>query len=137
MMADSESVAGPEDGSIEEFRARAEDLEQRMTVLQKDADARVIRAELKVAAVRAGMIDLDGLKLMDLAPLVLDEHGELPAASHLIAQLKHAKPWLFGGASTSSSAGIPPAQSPRPKLATEMTDEEYREARSAMLRRYS
>ena len=42
--------------------------------------------------------------------------------------------WLFGGGSSSSSASPPPAQPSRQKLATEMTDAEYRAARAAILR---
>jgi len=121
--------------TVPELRMRAEGLEQRLTELQRDTEARVIKAELKVEAVRAGMVDLDGLKLIDLSSLKLNNQGEVDGASQLMAQLRRTKPWLFGGAFTSSSASAPPAQPPRQKLATEMTDDEYREARAALLRR--
>jgi hypothetical protein len=54
----------------------------------------------------------------------------------MIAQLRHAKPWLFGSLSSSSSASPPPAQAPRLKMATEMTDEEYRAARAAIVKQH-
>lgn len=121
---------------VPELRMRAEGLEQQLTELQRNTEARVIKAELKVEAVRAGMIDLDGLKLIDLSPLKLNDKGEVDGASQLMAHLRRTKPWLFGGAFTSSSASAPSAQAPRQKLATEMTNDEYREARAALLRRH-
>src|SRR6185312_484916 len=50
-----------------------------------------------------------------------------------LGQLKRDKPWLFGGASSSSPATPPPAQPPRQKRAMEMTDAEYRAARADLL----
>jgi hypothetical protein len=83
--------------------------------------------------VRAGIVDLDGLKLLDLENVELTSDGELANAAELIVQLRRAKPWLFGGASSSSQASPPPAQPLRQKLATEMTDDEYRSGRAAIL----
>ncbi len=99
-----------------------------MAETEQDARSRLVRAELKVEAVRAGMVDLDGLKLLDLEEVQLNSDGEIENAAHLMAQLRRAKPWLFGGTSSSSPANAPPAQPPRQKLATEMTDKEYRAA---------
>lgn len=133
-MSETETSTGSGEELLNELRLRAEGLEQRMADLQRDTDARVIRAELKAEAVRAGMIDLDGLKLVDAASLRLNEKGEVDGATQLMTQMKRSKPWLFGTASTSSAAVAPAAQPPRQKRATEMTDEEYREARAALLR---
>ena len=136
-MSDIDQISA---GDIEvppDLHARAEGLEHRLADLQKELETRVITAELKVEAIRAGMIDLDGLKLIDRAPLRLNERGEVDGVSELMNNLKRTKPWMFGGASTSSSANAPSAQPPRQKRATEMTDEEYREARAALLRRQS
>ena len=80
------------------------------------------------------MIDLDGLKLLDLHDVQLNTESELENAAHLMAQFRRAKPWLFGGTSSSSPANAPPAQAPRQKLATEMSDDEYRTARAAFLK---
>jgi len=120
-----------------ELRTRAEALERRLAETEQEARARVTRAELKVEALRAGIVDLDGLKLLDLRNVELTSDGELANAAELMAQLRRAKPWLFGGASSSSQSTPPPVQPPRQKLATEMTDDEYRAARAAILKHQS
>jgi hypothetical protein len=110
-------------------------LEQRLAALEAQLRERLVRAELKAHAVRAGMVDLDGLKLADTSGLTLDERGEVVGAEALMASLRRAKPWLFGAASTSSAASAPPAQPPRAKLATEMTDAEWQASKAELLRR--
>ncbi len=133
-MSDNETTPGSENDPIVELRARAESLERRLADAEKEAKSRLIRAELKVEAVRAGMIDLDGLKLLDLEGVKFTEDGDLENAAQLMVQFRRAKPWLFGGPSSSSQASAPPSNPPRPKLATEMTNEEYRVARAALLK---
>jgi hypothetical protein len=136
-MSETDTPAGPDADPVAELRARADMLERRLAEAEQEASARVLRAELKVEAVRAGIIDLDGLKLLDLKNVELTPEGELANAAALMAQLRRAKPWLFVGASSSSLATPPPAQPPRQKLATEMTDDEYRAARAAILKHQS
>jgi hypothetical protein len=123
------------DKALSELRARAEALEQQLTAVQKDTEARLIRAEMKAEAVRHGMVDLDGLKLLDMGALKLGEHGAVEDAAGVMTRLKRDKPWLFGTASSSSTAAAPPAQPPTEKRATDMTDAEYRVARAALLKR--
>ncbi len=110
-------------------------LEERLAALEAQMRERLLRAELKAHALRAGMIDLDGLKLVETAGLTLDDRGEVVGAETLMATLRRAKPWLFGHASTSSAASVPPAQPPRAKLATEMTDAEWQASKAELLRR--
>ena len=74
-------------------------LEQRLAALEASLRERLLRAELKAHAVRAGMVDLDGLKLLDTSRLVLNERDEVVGAAELMAETRRAKPWLFGGAS--------------------------------------
>ncbi len=136
-MAEDSTSSGPAPDPVAELRAHAEVLERRLAETEQQARNRVIRAELKVEAVRAGIVDLDGLKLLDLTNVEVNSEGELANAGELIAQLRRAKPWLFGATSSSSPASPPPAQPPRQKLATEMTDDEYRAARAAILKHQS
>ncbi len=58
------------------------------------SDDRVI-AELKVAAQRAGMVDLDGLKLADLTKVTLEADGSVKGADGLMIALKERWPGLF------------------------------------------
>src|SRR5689334_10951652 len=119
-MSDTDTTAEPIQDSVAELRARAEALEAKLTATEQSAQSRLIRAELKVEAVRAGMIDLDGLKLLDLTNATLNEHDEIDNAAELMSQLRRSKPWLFGGSSSSSLVNAPPPKPPRQKLATEM-----------------
>ena len=125
----------PNNDKFAELRARADALEQQLGQVQKETEQRLVRAELKAEAIRAGILDLDGLKLLDLSTATLNERGEVEGASTMMAQLKRDKPWLFGGTSSSSPAVPPPAQPPRQKRAMEMADAEYRAARAELLKR--
>lgn len=136
-MPEQEPVPDPTE-LLEEFRSRAELLERRLAEVQQQAEARLIRAELKTEAIRAGIVDPDGLKLIDVSALKLNEDGEFEGAAELISEFKHAKPWLFGGQRSSSSGSMaPPSSPPRQKSATEMTESEWRRARSLLIGRHS
>lgn len=97
--------------------------------------AKLVQAELRTAAARAGMIDLDGIKLVDSSGLSVNDAGELSEAPEIMARLRQAKPWLFGRGSSSSPALAPRATPPKPKTAMEMSVEEWRVARAELLRR--
>lgn len=80
---------------------------------KKDADARVIRAELKAAALRAGLIDVDALKLIDTSKLTLNADGEVDGIDALLTDLQKNKAYLFQ-APRSSSTSRTPSNSPAP-----------------------
>ena len=133
-MSDPEMPPASDPDMLAELRARAETLERRLVSAEQEARTRMVQAELKVEALRAGIIDLDGLKLLEPSRVEIGEAGEVKNAADVISQFRRAKPWLFGSGSSSSLANPPPAQPPRPKLASEMTDAEYRAARAAILK---
>ena len=117
---------------------RVAGLERQLADLQHRAA--LLRVGLRAEAVRAGMVDLDGLKLVDTSGLEPDEHGEIGGAPALMAAMKRAKPWLFGlsaaaGGSTSSAVVAPPAQAPKQRRAQDMTYDEWQAARAELLRR--
>ena len=95
--------------------------------------SRLILAELRTEALRAGMIDADGVRLLDLANVRLNPDATLPEAPALIALLRAAKPWLFTR-NTSSPAAPPSSTSHAPRRATDMTEHEWRQARADLLR---
>jgi len=117
------------------LRARTEALERQLATVQQEAESRLIGAELRTQAMRAGIIDLDGLKLLGANDVRVNERGEVDGAAEAITALKRAKPWLFGTATSSSTASPPPPQQPRAKRAQEMSEAEYRVARAELLRR--
>jgi hypothetical protein len=117
------------------LRARAELLEAALQETREQAARRLIQAELKAEAWKNGMIDLDGLKLIDANDIAVDDTGEVKGAAALVARLRRSKPWLFGAGSSSSHAGVPASAPTRQKLATEMSLDEWRAARAELLRR--
>ena len=133
-MSDDTPIPIAADDPLEELRTRADVLERELTKVRLRAEVQLIRSEMKAEAIRAGIIDLDGLKLIDSSEVKLDADGEVEGAVVLITRLRKAKPWLFATGSASSTAILPPAQAPRRKLATEMTDAEYRIARQAAVK---
>jgi hypothetical protein len=119
----------------EAIAAARQDSERLVAGVQSVANERVVRAELKAHAIKAGIVDLDGLRLIDLSGVRLNEAGDVEGAESLIASLRSAKPWLFGQASSTSTARPPSEQSPRAKLASEMSVDEWRTARREIIKR--
>lgn len=112
--------------------AKAQTREEVLAEASKEADKRVMQAELKGEAVKAGLIDLDQLKLLDLSAVTLKD-GKLEGAEALFEGLKTSKPYLFGEKqSTSTTETPPPANPPAPKSAKDMTPEEYAAAKAAL-----
>lgn len=100
--------------------------------LRSDFQSRLVVANLRTEAVRAGMVDLDGLKLIDLSAVRLDGEDKVVGGRKMMEDLRRQKPWLFSAASSSSAAVAPASQPVRQKTALEMTDEEYAAARNAI-----
>ncbi len=120
---------------VENWQIRAQNAETALERLQQEAQNRLIRAELKAEAIRAGMVDLDGLKLLDTSDVKLNDNGEVEGGTALLAGLKRAKPWLFGGMSSSAAANPPRPEPPRTRHANELSHEEWLQARATLIRR--
>jgi hypothetical protein len=105
------------------------------TAAESAANDRIIRAELKAEAVKAGLVDLDALKMLDTSSVKLDEQGNPVGAAELFAALKESKPYLFTAAPVHSSQPNPPPPAPKPgekKNAKDMTKEEFDAAMRAI-----
>jgi hypothetical protein len=125
----SEAVTDNDAAAFQALKAHAESLERQLHEAEIQSVARLRQAELKAEAMRAGIVDLDGLRLLD--PSAQGE-GE-PAL--VIAKLRREKPWLFAAGSSSTAASPPQAAPLKRKMATEMSIEEWRAARAELLRR--
>ena len=111
----------------------SEDADARVKEAASAADQRIIRAELKAEALKAGMIDLDGLKLADLSKVKLNDKGEVEGAEQMMQALKESKPYLFREATnTSSSQKKPDPKDDKVKTAKEMTDAEWKEQKKKL-----
>jgi hypothetical protein len=134
-LADPNSDTDAQENPEESLRARIEKLENETQEVFRKTEQRVILAELKVEAMRAGMIDLDGLTFLDFGQVHLGEDGSVADGTELIGRLKLSKPWLFATPSSSSAAKVPSSRPNRQKSATEMSDDEYRIARANIVKR--
>lgn len=89
------------------------DSQESLSQAQQSANERIIRAELKAHALKAGLIDVDDLKLADLSIVRLNEAGSVEGAQQMLEALKAAKPYLFALSGQSSSrAETPPIPKP-------------------------
>lgn len=105
-------------------------VQQERTAFQE----RLVRSELKAVAVKAGIVDLDGLKLLDTSKLKLLDDGTVEGAEQLIEDAKKAKPYLFA-TSTSHTGDPPPPKTPAPANALDMSDADYAAAKKALTKR--
>jgi hypothetical protein len=77
----------------EKAEARAKTAEERLSSIQVRAD----RAELKVAAQKAGIVDPDvAYRLLDESAIERNEDGEITNADALMTQLAKDKPYVKG-----------------------------------------
>jgi hypothetical protein len=102
--------------------------------LRSEFQTRLLNASLRAEAILAGMVDLDGLKLLNLSDVHLDENDSIIGGRSMMDSLKAKKPWLFRPTSSSSAAIAPSALPVRHKTALDMTDEEYAAARAAVIK---
>jgi hypothetical protein len=127
-LADVQPVSEP--GS--DVDQQPDEVSEEIAKLRDEFQSRLVVANLRTEAVRAGMVDLDGLKLIDLSAVRLGNDDKIIGGRRLMDDLRRNKPWLFTATSSSSAAAVPPSQPVRQKSALEMTDEEYVAARAAV-----
>lgn len=110
--------------------------EAALTDFGAKAKQRLIHAELKAAALRAGMVDPDGLKLLDLTAADLTDDGSVSLPNGFWDQAKEAKPYLFGTPQPTTSTTTrppPPVEPPKVLRATDMTAEQANELERRIL----
>ncbi len=127
----TDEASGADEGETL-WRARAEALEAELAALRAESEARLTRAEVTARALRAGMIDPDGVRLLDLSGVRLGADGEVRGADEAVAAARAARPWLFASPRTAN-----PEPPPRPRDMREsadarrMNEKEYEAARRA------
>lgn len=118
------------------WQERAADLEATLAQLHERHRMELATASLRQEAISAGIIDLDGLKLIESDELAAKSGDNTLDARQVIRALKKNKPWLFGVASNSSSiAPLPNCEPMTGRSAQEMSDAEWRAARARLVTR--
>ena len=133
-MNDTEPDGSQED-AFRALKAHAELLERQLHEAETRSALQLRQSELKAEAMRAGIVDVDGLRLLDADAWSPAREAAQAPASEVIGKLRRDKPWLFGATHSSSAGGAPVATPARRRLATEMTIEEWRAARAELIRR--
>jgi len=109
------------------------DTEKRFNELSLAAKNKLLRAEVKSHAIKAGIVDLDALKLIDMDMFKFDEEtGEIGNADDVFKDLKTKKSYLFQTPNTSSGAQQPKAAPAGPIDAMKMSKEEFKAFRRKM-----
>lgn len=101
-----------------------------------------IRSELKTAAMSAGIVDLDALRMFDISKVTISADGDVVGVNELITDMQARKPYLFSKSSdvkttsqndqkidvktkTSSDAKAPEKTPPKSKTAKDFSTEEF------------
>ena len=123
---DEEADAPPADTG----NPHAEDIAK----LHAEFRTRLLLADLRAEAIKAGMVDLDGLKLFDVSALHLGDDDRVVDGAKIMDAFRSRKPWLFGSGSSPGPAVAPEPRPVRHKTAMDMSDAEYAAARTAVTR---
>lgn len=120
-----------------ELTGKVTEAETKSTETLTKAQQRTLNADLRVAATLAGMLDLDGLKLIDNSKIELDEEGNLKNGEALMTSLKETKTYLFSKeappppklpTSTSNPEPTPKPKDPKAKSAKDLSEAEWNHA---------
>ena len=131
---EAETLKAAMEAATAAAQAKLAEIEAATADRVKAATTKAVNADLKVAAKDLGAADVaDVLALVPRDKLKIDDDGNVTNAAEVLAEMKAAKPYLFGAIKTGSTA-TPPSNAPATaKRATDMTPEEYKAARAAAL----
>jgi chromosome segregation ATPase len=131
---DAEAKANELGKSAETAQQEAKKALDETKRLQSAYEQRIIRAELKAAAVEEGLVDMDAFKMVDLSSVKIADDGEITGVKDLISNLKKEKPYLFKAVSTSNpAASAPPADANNGEKPVYKTPQELAEAKRKYL----
>lgn len=110
--------------------------EAKVTEATKRASDSARDAALRIAAKDAGIVDMDGLKLLDTSKVTVADDGVVTIPDKFFEDAKAAKPYLFGANGSTNGNTSNTGRTPNPdiggKNALTMTDAEYAVARAAL-----
>ena len=129
----------------EQLRSAQAEHDAALTTIRAQSRDRLLRAELRSEAIRAGIVDLDGLKLADTSNITFGDDGAIGGAETVITGLKASKPYLFAGTRDKANVGAttsPVARAPSPAApelvdARSLTREQWQAERARLLSRRS
>ena len=129
----------------EQLRSAQAEHDAALTTIRAQSRDRLLRAELRSEAIRAGIVDLDGLKLADTSAITFSDDGAIDGAEAVINGLKASKPYLFAGSKDKINVGAttsPIARAPLPAApelvdARSLTREQWQTERARLLSRRS
>jgi hypothetical protein len=129
------AIAERDQAKADAVQAKA-DADVRIAEATSTANKRIINAELRAEATKAGMVDLDALVMLDAdkAGVKLSDDGAVVGAAEALAALKSAKPFLFGSAKTGNTE-TPKAGDTKSKSALDMTPQELAVAKKELTRK--
>lgn len=127
----------------DQLRAAQAEHESALSQLRFESRDRLMRAELRSEAMRAGIVDLDGLRLADTTGVVFTDDGSVEGVDAVIARLKETKPYLFHSGKDTASFGAttsPVVRAPAPAApewidARSLTREQWQAERARLLSR--
>ena len=129
----------------DQLRSAQAEHDAALTTLRAQSRERLLRAELRSEAIRAGIVDLDGLRLADTSAITFGDDGAIEGTNDVISSLKASKPYLFANAKDNGNFGVttsPIARAPTPAApelvdARSLTREQWQAERARLLSRRS
>lgn len=134
--AEQRATAAEEAANVR-AKAAEDAAEAKRVEVETRARNRIVNAEVRTAAIEAGMVDLDGIKLLDLSKVKVSDDGDVDVASvkALLTEMKEAKAYLFGPPrGTGNPNPTPVPTPPGDKSVKELSKAEYDAAKRAAIR---
>lgn len=132
-LAESEKLKADEISAKDNEHKTA--LEQKISEVSGTYKKELMLTKVQVEAVKAGIIDLDGVKLADFSKVSFDEENNLVGSNELIEDLKKNKPYLFKKTDKTTYEKDPPASTSNTKTDVRgMSDPDYIKYKASILK---
>jgi len=128
-----EKLTGEVTSAKEEVTKVKTDFDTKTAELEAKAKETSKIGKLEVAALKEGMIDVDGLKLADTSKITVDDKGNLVGTEDFFKGLKESKGYLFGKINTTNIDKVPKPGDQTSVDAREMKKEDYEAAKNRLI----